>query len=183
MSTTSHLYKSSFGWVMSLAPGWQCLTSDIIPDSKQPVSNVVTFFPSQDSLVSLSWMYTIKSVPEAVSSAFVRGTTTTGPRNPAEAASLIESIYPLLGTITNSQVLLLLDGSRALELEESFVQEATGEDKNSYQLIFPIHGRPTSPVRFQRLCLYATQPVYKLWANDAINTARSFHYRHPFSTP
>ncbi len=179
----SQLYESRFGWAITPPPGWSSLEPDTEPGPGQPPPSAVTFIPSSHSTVSLLWMYTAKPATAKVSSAFIRETAIAGFRNLSEAAAIMMPIYPLLGELVYAKVLALEDGTKALEIEEEFVQEATGERKKSYQLLFPIHGRPTSPVRFQRLCFYAPVDVYNAMIADIVTSARSFHYRRPFSIP
>ena len=181
MNTTSHLFESSFGWVITVPAEWVCLFDEPIQERVgQPPPSSVTFLPSTNSSVALTWMYTARPVPERASNAFIRDTVTPGPRNVQEAAALMTAIYPMLGSVVAARVIVLQDSTRALELVEEFVQEATGEKKKSYQLLFPIHGRPTAPVRFQRLCFYAPVELFDTLIADVAASARSFHYRRPF---
>lgn len=171
MPVTQDQYTSEFGWVMQPPPGWTPL-----PVSRGPVVAVhrpVVFSCEQDSDLSLTWMVAAHPMKEDVTSRFLSVTTAEEPAD-AELMEIAPTIFPVIGKVISCELVRLADGTRAVEVIETYVDE--GEKKSGYQLILPLKDAAGSPGMFQRLCFYASAPKF-VEAFPAVRAAaRSFHY-------
>ncbi len=175
MPVAQDQYASEYGWVMSAPQGWEPLP--LPPGPAISLNSPVVFSCTDDSDLSLTWMVAGHPSTEVVARRFLP--VTQGQR--LATADLIEiapAIFPLIGTPDSCEIVELADGSRAIEVIETYLED--DEKKNGYQLILPLVDGSDCPRTFQRLCFYA--PADKFSGNLAKvrSAARSFHYTRRF---
>ncbi len=179
MSAVSEKYVSEYGWSIWLPPQWEPLASSAEKD-QLVLTRPEVFAWNRDWTVSMTWTMQVGQAEPDVVSRFDTLTMSAGPVSPGEAQSVVQSVTPLIGEATSAEVVDLTDGSRALEITESFVQEATGEAKKGYHLILALTEGPDRPTYFQRLSFYAPAAVFDQHIYNIRLSARSFRYERPF---
>jgi hypothetical protein len=175
MAVTQEQYQSNYGWAMSLPPGFE-----LLPSSPGPVlaaHRPVVFCDQQNYDLWLTWMIAGHPMKEESAHKFVAVTESKRPA-PAEIQEIAPTIFPIIGNVDSCAIVKLEDGSRALEVMETYQEE--GVEKNGYQLILPLKGVANYPLTFQRICFYAPADDFKKRLPDIRAAARSFHYKRPY---
>lgn len=168
---------SPFGWQIQLIKDWKHLDPTILND------DAMVFCWSQDPTISMTWMLSGKINADILAKYQVL-TLLEGPKSLRESQSIVDAIFPLIGSIKEASVLKLNDSSRALETVESIRNEDDIEHKCGYQLTFRLNSIFHDGARFQRICFYAAVDEFNKWLPSIRTMARSFHYvtaYHPVS--
>jgi len=168
-------YSSEFGWVITLPAGWQNLQPGGDPNAPVPHHPIV--FASADNwALSLTWMIAAGPVDKGIASDFLTRTMLEGPIDPSAVQRTVQEIFPAIGEINEAIVVKLPDGSKALELLETYWEAGSGQIKRGYQLILPLRAGLEKAVTFQRLCFYAPRKEFSQRVAEVRKAARSFHY-------
>jgi hypothetical protein len=173
-------FVSEFGWAVTLPPGWsrrEGTGTDYLAAETYPVA----FTSETIAPAALTWMVLGGEVPAELAAEFELFTLSAHTVDAAAAGRLAKEFFPLLGTVSRAEVIRLPDGTRALELTESFIDHVTTEERSAYHLLSPLFiGGPGSLPHFQRLCFYAESNHFYKNIETVQSISRSFHYRHPF---
>jgi len=169
-------YVSEYGWVMIPPAGWEKL-----PNSDAPVLAVhrpIVFSSLDDPDLSMTWMVAGHAVKEAAAQRF-KDVTGNPDATAEDLIAIAPAIFPMIGRADSCEVVILADGSRAIEVIESYGQDDTGEGSNGYQLMWPLRGAGVDQV-FQKLCFYAPADKFAENLPQVRQAARSFYYTRPF---
>jgi hypothetical protein len=173
-------FVSEFGWAIALPPNWsrrEGTGSDLVLSPSYPV----TFISDDIAPNSLTWMVLGGEVDAEATAEFEMTTMLPRPVDTRAAAALTQKFFSLMGSITNAEAVRLPDGTRALELTESFTDESAAPDRAAYHLIVPLFsGGPGDPPAYQRLCYYSDADQFARTFNVIRAVCRSFQYRRPF---
>lgn len=181
MLTSSNLASNSFvsshGWSLSLPLGWR-----VLPKAKEEVNfgldTIEVFAHPQDPSLSLTWMCSSSQLSSEAFKRFLSCCERPAAIPPAEAQSLISSIFPLMGKVATAFAVQLADGQRALEFTEEIPSFGGGsEPLRAYHLFFPFERQadePDSTTQMQQLVFYARQSKFAQEIVGVIQSARSF---------
>jgi hypothetical protein len=171
MAVTQNQYTSEYGWVITPPPDWAPL-----PQPAEPVLAPhlpVVFSCEDDPDLSLTWMIAGHPVQEEVARKYLSVTAAERPAL-ADLMDIAAKVFPFIGKADSCEVVKLADGSRAIEVTETYLED--GERKNGYQMILPVGDTSNCPSRFQRLCFYAPAAKFGAALPAVRAAARSFHY-------
>lgn len=176
MNVLNDRFKSDYGWSMSPPQNWVRLRDS----SGEPVlspSKAVSFANPNNWDAYMAWMTRGFPVSQEVAQAFA-STVTSSSLTQDGISQLVNAIFPLIGSPDRAAVINLEDGSKALEVTETYNED--GEVKRSYQLIFPRYQSRTDqsgyPDMFQRISYYAPDGLFKQHLEEVQRAARSFKY-------
>lgn len=176
-NVASNSFVSSHGWSLSLPLGWR-----VLPKAKEEVNfgldTIEVFAHPQDPSLSLTWMCSSSQLSSDAFRRFVSCCERPAAIPPAEAHSLISSIFPLMGKVATAFAVQLADGQRALEFTEEIASFGGGnEPLRAYHLFFPLQkleGEPNGTMQMQQLVFYARQSKFAQEIVGVLQSARSF---------
>jgi hypothetical protein len=167
------MYVSELGWAISMPPDWR----ELQPAEEGYDSAVLSRI--DNPAISLTWMVS-QITEQAAADKFQTLTLSEGTKSPKETESLLERIFPLLGSVSKSSVLELADRSYAIETEEILSDSFGNVETKGYQLVARLNSSYHKGPVFQRLCFYAPPEQFETWLPSIREMVRSFHYVRPF---
>lgn len=171
MNSVENKFKSEFGWSITLPAGWEPLSS-----TPNVALAPAAFAASSDPSLSMTWMALEPAVDADVLSKFTSLTMLEGTASIEETLDVVQRLWPIIGDVTESQIVRLADSMMALEVIENFYQPGTQEIKKGYQLIFYASVEDGGPLVMQRICFYAPMNKFIASIEQVRAAARSFQF-------
>lgn len=169
-------FLSEHGWAICLPLGWNALPK-CEQETNFGLNTIEVFAHPNDPSLSLTWMCSSSQFSIELLERFAFVSKHPGLIPPAEAQSLISSVFPLMGRVVTAYAVQLADGQPAIELTEEIQSFAGGaEPLRAYHLLFPArgHGKESGPGKMQQLVFYARQSKFSQEIVGVIQSARSF---------
>ncbi len=141
----------------------------------ETTSNVVFVDESADE-IHFSWNRTQQPVEKPVCERFIQLTMVPAPVTSAEVRSTVQRIFAPMGELVTAASIETADGVRAVELEESFINDSTGGEWCGYQFILQSPTSPFSAARFERIAFFAPVKEFHARINQIKGATESFSY-------
>ena len=163
-------------WQLSLPSGWSVLPK-FPGEMKSGAPPLEVFAHPQDPALSMTWMRSMNPVGLRFWRQFEEATARPGLISPVLAHELIFQVFPLLGRTVTAFVVILPDGSRALELTEEISDtNSCSEAMRGYHLLLPVKTTEQGPPYMQQIVFCARLSKFAQEIVEIIRAARSFRY-------